>query len=607
MNDPRNIVARPRATPWRAPILALALAVVSCSPAPAPAPAPAPRSSDWVEETLASLSLREKVGQLIVPWVDGGYMADGDEEHERLRGWVVEHGIGGLVMSIGMPYEVATKLNTLQSLAKVPLLVTADMEHGPGQRLNGGLVYPYGIDLGGGTNVPPVMAVGATGDPELAYELGRITALEARAAGVHMDFAPVADVNNNPANPIINTRSYGEDPTLVSRMVAAHVRGLQENGMLSTAKHFPGHGDTGVDSHIELPVIGVDRARLEEVELVPFRAAIEAGVAAVMTAHIAFPELTGGDIAATLSPAIINDLLRGQLGFDGIVVTDALDMGAIVRRHGPGEAAVLALEAGADILLMPPNIPAALDAVTAAVTSGRVSEARLDQSVRKLLRAKQGLGLDRARTVSLDALPRTIGAPAHLALAERIAERSITAARDRDGLLPVAAGAKVLSIVYSDDPDPLVGRALARELRAYIPALEVVTLDANTATAERLAALERSATAADVVLFSAFVRVLAHKGDVAVAEPVAAFVSRLAATRPVVATSFGNPYVLRQFPEVGTYLLAWGQEDVAQRAAARAIAGRTAITGRLPISIPPYHAVGDGLRIPAVTTSEGGR
>ncbi|MGH7481248.1 MAG: glycoside hydrolase family 3 protein [Longimicrobiales bacterium] len=598
--------------------LGLALGLSGCAasrpePAPTPTPAAAPESAvvrepqpqpDWISTTLSALTLEQKAAQLVMPWVDGSYMARGDEEYEKLRRWVVEDGIGGLVMSIGMPYEVAAKLNALQRLAEVPLLVTTDMEHGPGQRLNGGRIYPYGIALGGGTAFPPVMAIGATGDPALAYALGRATAEEARAVGVHMDFAPVADVNNNPANPIINTRSYGEDPAQVAGMVAAHVRGLQEHGMLSTAKHFPGHGDTGVDSHIELPVITVDRARADAVELVPFRAAIEADVAAVMTAHIAFPALTGGVAPATLSPAIIQGLLRDDLGFDGIVVSDALDMGAIVNEYGAAEAAVLTLEAGADILLMPTSVPDAIAAVAAAVRAGRIPEARLDASVRRLLEAKATVGLDRDRTVDLARLPEHVGTPAHHALAREIAERSITAARDRDRLLPIAPGTRVLSIVYTDDADPLAGRALQAELRARFPDARTALLWGETGSA-RLDSLAAAAADADVVLFSAFVRVLARKGDVAVAEPVAALVRRLAAERPLIVTSFGNPYILAQFPEVGTYVLAWGQEEVAQVAAARALAGLAPITGRLPISIPPYHAVGDGVQITA-TTSEGG-
>ncbi len=566
---------------------------------------PEPRPEDvaadrWIEETLARLTLRQKIGQLIVPWIGGEYLAVDSDAHDRLREWVQEYGVGGFVVSIGPPLEIAAKLNVLQRLADVPLLIAADMESGPGMRLRGGVVLPYGWDMGGGTRFPPLMALGAVGDERLAYEVGRITAIEARAVGVHMVYAPVVDVNNNPANPIINTRSYGEDPALVSRLAAAHIRGLQEHGLLATAKHFPGHGDTGVDSHIDLPVITVDKERADAVELVPYRAAIEAGVAAVMSAHIAFPALTGDSVPATLSPRLLTGLLREDLGFRGLVVTDALDMGGIVRRYGNGEAAVRALQAGADVLLMPPDIGAAVDAVERAVGRGDLTVERIDRSVRKVLAAKAALGLHRERTVDLDRIPEVVGGRAHAALAEEIAARSITAARDRDRLLPIDPGRvrRILSIVYTDDYDPLAGRAFHAELAERLAGVEVevVRLDGRTRP-EVLDSLLATAAAADLALVSTFLRVAAWRGEAAVAEPVAAFVERLAAQRPTVVTAFGNPYVVTRFPGAGTHVLAWGQEEVTQRAAARALAGAQPITGVLPISIPPLHTTGAGLRI----------
>lgn len=566
---------------------------------------PEPRPEDvaadrWIEETLARLTLRQKIGQLIVPWIGGEYLAVDSDAHDRLREWVQEYGVGGFVVSIGPPLEIAAKLNVLQRLADVPLLIAADMESGPGMRLRGGVVLPYGWDMGGGTRFPPLMALGAVGDERLAYEVGRITAIEARAVGVHMVYAPVVDVNNNPENPIINTRSYGEDPALVSRLAAAHIRGLQEHGLLATAKHFPGHGDTGVDSHIDLPVITVDKERADAVELVPYRAAIEAGVAAVMSAHIAFPALTGDSVPATLSPRLLTGLLREELGFRGLVVTDALDMGGIVRRYGNGEAVVRALQAGADVLLMPPDIGAAVDAVERAVGRGDLTVERIDRSVRKVLAAKAALGLHRERTVDLDRIPEVVGGRAHAALAEEIAARSITAARDRDRLLPIDPGRvrRILSIVYTDDYDPLAGRAFHAELAERLAGVEVevVRLDGRTRP-EVLDSLLATAAAADLALVSTFLRVAAWRGEAAVAEPVAAFVERLAAQRPTVVTAFGNPYVVTRFPGAGTHVLAWGQEEVTQRAAARALAGAQPITGVLPISIPPLHTTGAGLRI----------
>jgi beta-N-acetylhexosaminidase len=598
---------------------ALLLGVIACAPLPAPpvnspsqaqgsaaAGAPplptasaAPTAARWVDETLARLTLRQKVGQLAAPWLAGDFLSTDSDAYDRLREWVVEHGVGALVISIGPPLEIASKLNLLQQLADVPLLVTADMENGPGQRLNGGVVLPYGMNNGGGTFFPPVMALGAAGDERLAYELGRVTALEARAVGIGMVLAPIADVNNNPANPVINTRSYGSDPARVSRLVAAQIRGLEGHGVYAVAKHFPGHGDTGIDSHIDLPLIAVDRARADSVEFAPFRAAIAAGVTGVMSAHITFPALTGDSTPATLSHRVLTGLLQAELGFSGLVVTDALDMGAIVRRYGPGEAMVRAIEAGADLLLMPPDLPAALGAVVAAVESGRLSEARIDRSVRKLLALKAGLGLPERRTVSLDQVPERVAGRAHGAVAEEIARRSITLVRDRAELVPLKlAGAparpRALSIVYTGDPDALAGRAFHETLAPHLGSLRTVRIDPAT-SASRLDSLVAEAANADVVLVSTYVGVITGKGSIAMPEPVASLIARLDRTRPTVVTSFGNPYLIEQFPGVGTYLLAWGPEEVAQRAAARAILGEAPITGTLPIAIPPNYPVGSGI------------
>ncbi len=568
---------------------------------------PSVDSDVWVDQTLTSLTLREKAGQLMVPRISGEYLALNSPHYLRLRDWVSNLGIGGVVITQGPPLEMASKLNIMQSLAKVPILVTADMEHGPGQILQTGYILPFGIDNGSATRFPPIMGLGAAGDEKYALALGRITALEGRAVGVHVAFAPVVDVNNNPANPIINTRSYGEDPQLVARLAAAHIRGLQENGMLATAKHFPGHGDTGTDSHIELPVITADKQRADQVELPPYRRAIGAGVAAVMSAHIAFPALTGDSVPGTLNPRIMTGLLREELDFRGLIFTDAMDMGAIVRNYGNTRASVLALKAGADVLLqpLPQDVPAIIDAIVQAVQTGELSEVRLDSSVRKILKAKTAVGLHRLRTVDLNAIPGVLASPEHMALADEAADRSITLVRDRDGLLPLKGGPTV-SIVYADDYDPFTGRSFQRALVAANPRVRTVLID-GSATPARLDSLYASIDRGAQVLFSPYIRVTANKGDVAVAPTIADFVNRLAASHKLIVTAFGNPYVLRQFPQVGTYVIAWGQWDVSQRAAARALNGQIPITGKLPIAIPPLHQMGEGLQVAATTGATRGQ
>src|SRR5437899_8146737 len=322
--------------------------------------APAPVSVDAV---LAKLTPRQKIAQLVVPWLGGNYMALDASAYQIATRWVDSLEVGGIIVSVGSPYDLAAKLNALQRRSKLPLLVSADLEWGAGMRVVGATAFPM------------IMAAGATGAERDAYTIGRVAALEGRAVGIHVNFAPDADVNNNPLNPIINIRSFGEDPRAVARLVRAYVRGLQDNGMLATLKHFPGHGDTDTDSHLRLPTIRVDYARLDSVELVPFRAGIDAGAQVVMSAHLAFPAFTG-DAPATLSAAVLTGLLRDSLKFRGLVVTDALQMGAIVAKYGAGEAAVRAFEAGSDLLLMPADPDSAIGSMLSALQTGRITTAR---------------------------------------------------------------------------------------------------------------------------------------------------------------------------------------------------------------------------------------
>lgn len=587
-----------------APATALLLLLTACAPSRVHVAPVSPigerldaSAAAWVDATLERLDLRHKVAQLVMPRVSGAFLTVGSPEYERVRYWIEDLGVGGLIETLGPPAEAALKLNRLQRMSEVPLLVAADMEEGPGQLMNGGVVLPYGLMNGGGTRFPPAMAIGATGDRTLAREIGRITAVEARAAGVHMNFAPVVDVNNNPDNPIINTRSYGADPDLVSGMAAAAVTGMQDGGILATAKHFPGHGDTETDSHIDLPVIGVTMQRADSVELPPYRTAIASGVSGVMTAHIAFPALVGDSVPATLNPPILSGLLRDSLGFRGLVVTDALDMGAIVDGYGAAEAPLLALEAGADLLLqMPPDdVGVGIDAIVAAVRSGRIDEARVDRSVRRVLEAKAGLGLHRERQVDLDRLLDVVGAPGHREIASRAAERSITVVRDRAGLVPLPPG-NVLVVVYRPANELYAGRRFTAGLEDAGASVRTITIEPDAG----LAALERmrtAADAADVVLFAPFVRVGAYRGRASVAPDVVAAVREIASRKPVLLATFGSPYVIPEFPEVPTFVLAWGPTPVMEQAAARALTGLSRIDGHLPAPVPPLFEIGEGITV----------
>ncbi len=538
---------------------------------------------------LALLSVREKAAQLVMPWIGGEYWADDNAAMLAALQLAREEGVGGFVVGISAsPYDLAAKLNALQRAARLPLLIAADLESGPGMRFRGGTAFPGNMGLG------------ATGRELDAYEVGRVTAVEARAVGVHWVFAPVLDVNNNPANPIINTRSFGEDPRLVAALGTAFLRGIEEHGLLATAKHFPGHGDTGVDSHLAMPVIAGDRARLDTVELAPFRAAVGAGVDAVMTGHLAVPSLTGPDgPPATLSRAVLDSLLRGAMGFRGLVVTDALSMGAIVSRYGAAQAAVRAFQAGADVLLMPRDAASAIDALTAAVESGAVSEARLDSSVSRLFAAKTREGLWARRLVDLRQVGSAVGTAPDWALAQEIAARSVVLVRDTLRLVPLPPERRrdVVVAAFGDDGGSSVGAALAAALRSSLDTVREFRLYPASGPAS-YDSVRAAAAGAGAVVFVASPRPAAWRPDaVSVSPTLAALIEELAlAGRPVVLVSLGSPYVLAQVPHVPAFLVAWSSSEPTERAAAQALLGLAPVTGRLPVSLPPLYPVGTGLQ-----------
>ncbi len=552
---------------------------------PAPLPVEMRPTTDRIDRLMDSLPLRAKVAQLVIPWIPGTYAAADDPGFAKARAWVDSLQVGGIIVSIGSPLDIAAKLNVLQQGSRIPLLVASDLEGGTAMRFNGGTAFP--------TN----MGVAATGRELDAYEMGRVTAIEGRAVGIQLDFAPVADVNNNPANPIINTRSFGEDPASVAELVSAEIRGLQEHGMLATAKHFPGHGDTGTDSHITLPVIDAQWARLDSVELVPFRAAIKSGVTAIMSGHIALPGIDSGRIRpATLTPSLLTGVLRDSLGFGGLVVTDALDMGGVVKAYGAGEAAVLALLAGADILLQPADPQTAIDAVVAAVEQGRVTQERLDQSVRRVLELKRRLGLFRHRTVPLDGVMNAVGTAEHQAIARDVTARALVLARDSGGVVDrLRSGPQAVSLVtFADDPASGLGATLANELRAAGYQLTTFRLWPSSGPASFDSAYAALA-ASPVAVVAASVRVSAWSGTISLPTAVAALIDSTARRQPTLLVSFGSPYLLDQAPSVQGFLLAWAARPINEQAVAAAIAGRADISGKLPISISPTLPRGTGL------------
>ena len=578
----------------RAHRLLIVAAVLGCAgghavgrtakPVPRPS-SPVPAVS--VDSLLASLTVRQQVGQLVIPWLSGSYTALDDSLFQVAARWVDSLEIGGLIVSVGSPLDIATKLNALQQRSRLPLLVSADLEWGAGMRVVGATAFPH------------IMAVGATGDPRDAYTIGAAAAVEGRAVGIHVNFAPDADVNNNPANPIINTRSFGEDPRTVSRLVAEYVRGLHEHGMLATLKHFPGHGDTQTDSHIGLPVITAGYARLDSLELVPFRAGIAAGADVVMSAHIAFPALTGSNDPGTLSAAVLTGLLRDSLRFTGLVATDALTMGAIVAKYGAGEATVRAFLAGSDLLLMPADPDSALAAMTAAVAAGRITPERLAQSVRRMLEIKRRLGLFERRTVPLDSIPHVVGSRRFQDAANDVAVRSLTLVRDVGGRLHAlrARPGRLALIAYADEANSSVGQLLTDLLRQGGDTVDYFRLWPMSGTLSYDSARATIARAPATV-FVANVRPISWKGSIALPDSLAQLISVTDAARPTVLVSLGSPYLLNQTPTVRSYLIAWSGVRASERAVALALLGRVPIGGHLPTRIPPDYAVGWGVTVP---------
>jgi beta-N-acetylhexosaminidase len=584
---PTALLAAPSFRPPHSSARATPSATVPLAAA-SPTPSPTP-SYRWARETLSRLTLEEKVGQMVGVRAFGVYQHPRAEEARRLRQAVRDLKVGAVVVFESEVESLPRQLNALQQLATVPLLVSADMERGLSFRVRRGVVP-----------LPYAMAVGATRSDEAARFVGEVTAREGRALGIHWALAPVADVNNNPANPVINIRSFGEDPELVSRLTAAFVAGARSGGLLTTVKHFPGHGDTSVDTHLQLAQIGGDRARLEAVELMPFRRSVAAGVDSVMLGHIAAPALDPTGAPATLSAPVATELLRREMGFTGLIVTDALEM-AGVRSAWTGEAAIRAVQAGADMILLPPQTEVAIQSLVRAVKEGQLAESRIDASVRRILEAKERLGLHKQRRVDPAGIVAGVGRPEDVERALDVARQSITVVRNEGEVLPLRAEdrLRVLHLVLSSDArnDAIQGIPEAELEARRVPA-ETVFLGPAVSEARADQIVARVGEFTHVVA-SCFVRVAAFRGTVDMADGHARLLARLReAGRPVIVLSFGSPYLLRQFPDVPVYVAAYGGAETSQRAAVSAIFGEHAIEGRLPVTLPGLYPYGHGLSLP---------
>jgi beta-N-acetylhexosaminidase len=545
------------------------------------------------------MTLRDEVAQLIFIPFQGAPPNSRSREYRSFARLIRETKVGGLILTNASngrvirkaePYALAAFLNRVQRMAGVPLLVGSDFERGASMRVEGTTVFPH------------AMAFGAAGDPAFSRFEGEVTAREARALGVHWVYFPVADVNNNPDNPILNIRSFGEDPGEVAAHVKAFIEGAHSDKrdfVLTTAKHFPGHGDTAVDSHISLAANNAGRERLERLELVPFRAAIDAGVDSIMTAHIAVPALAPPDVPATLSPAILTGLLRNELGFKGLVVTDALDMGGITKGFGGAEAAVRALEAGADVLLMPVDPEAALKAVVAAVGTGRLTRRRIQESVVAILSAKERLGLDRKRLVDLEAIGDIVDSPEASERAQQIAARAVTLVRNDGNLIPLATPERACFVVMVENRYSSDGQVFTQEVRRRAPSAAVASLDASMPR-DALEDALRGLPACQSYAVAAFATVAAYRGSVGLAgELPHALETLIASGQPVALVALGNPYLLRTFPGVVAYLATFSNVPPSEVAAVEALFGEIDIRGHLPVSIPGLANYGEGIQVRA--------
>ena len=572
-------------------IFALAGLAILASPAPAAQPA-----ADTARRWLESLSPEERVAQLVMVPFYGDAPNPRSREWQQYEGLVRELRVGGMIVLNRVregaveradPYQMAAFLNRMQRLARLPLIVAGDFERGASMRMTSTVPFPH------------AMAYAAAGDLEGVRRLGLATAREARAMGVHWVFAPDADVNNNPDNPIINIRSFGEDPQQVARLVRAFIEGARSdpsNQVLVTVKHFPGHGDTATDSHIGLGVVEASRERLDQVELVPFRAAIEAGVDAIMTAHLAVPALEPERIPATVSRRIMTGLLREELGYQGILTTDAMDMQGLAQMFPPGEAAVRALEAGNDLLLIPQDPRAAVRGVLEALRIGRLSRERIDRSVMKVLEAKIRLGLDQQREVAIERIPDALLDPGDFESARAAARGAVTLVKNEGNRIPLKNPGKSCWFILSGSRFSTQGLGLLEELRSR-KIRNATLLDPQLPESE-FAAHANSAAACETVVLAAYVTASAYRGNVELAGKYPAFVKMLlAGGRPVALIALGNPYLLRAYPEAAAYLAAFSTARVSEEAAVRAVLGEAPVTGRLPVTIPGLAPAGFGIKI----------
>ncbi len=544
------------------------------------------KKTAFIDSLIKHSTLEQKIGQLFFVPVNGQFLSQDDHSYKEISDLIIKDHIGGIIFMRGDIYGQAVLTNKLQNLTDIPLWITQDMEYGAAMRISGT------------TRFTPAMGVAATGDKKNAFIMGQITAREAKALGVHQIFAPVLDVNNNPDNPVINVRSFSGNPNIVSEFGIAFIRGVQSEGVIATAKHFPGHGDTDSDSHLELPVLNHDYNRLDSVELIPFRRAIEGGIQSIMSAHISFPKISEyPEIPGTLDESILGDILIDSLNFEGVIITDGLEMSGITKQFSPGRAVVRALNAGADIMLISPDIHTAISEVIAAINNGEITEERINKSFSKILRWKQEMGLfEKNNTIDIHHLDKIINSKAHQAEADRIARESITILKDQNNLLPLdpTRYKNVLLISVADNEEGNTGSFFARSLRDYHPNVTFSVFD-NRSDDNDVQKIIQQAQSADLIIIGSFIS-LRFAESIQLPKKHSAFLNKIMTlNKNTVLTMFGNPYLVSELDKTDIHVMAWSNHAMQMKAVAPTLFGAANVSGTLPIEIPTLYDVGDGL------------
>jgi len=579
--------------------LTLAAGLIAAPKAPTK-PKPALTAEERAAQAMMkSLSLRDRVAQMIIGTCYGDAPGMKTAEYQKYKHWVRDLRIGGFIVANRIdhgairnaePHAMALFLNQMQKLSKTPLVIAADLERGASMRIAGGAQFPYN------------MAYGAAHDLDAVKYEGMATAREARAIGIHWIFAPVADVNNNPDNPVINTRSFGESAEEVAQNVAAYIDGAHAdaaNRVLVTAKHFPGHGDTATDSHMALAKVTADRERLETLEFTPFRAAIAHGVDSIMTAHLAVPALEPEEIPATVSSKVLTGILRDELKFRNLVVTDAMDMQGLSKMFPQGEAAVRSIEAGADVLLMPPNPEQVIHAVLSAIEGGRIKRARIDESVIRILAAKIRVGLNKKKLVDLDAISDIFESEEDVARAQQASDKAITVVRNDRDVLPLSSASASCLVVVTERRTSNSGQRLVDSWRKFSPKSAISYVDASM-NAAALADTVGDTQKCSAIVVAAFSTVAAYRGTVGLGGELTPFVVKLTeASVPVVVVAMGSPYLLSAFPKTAAYMAAFSSTPPSEASAAKALFGEIPVQGKMPVTIPGFAKVGDGIQLPA--------